>query len=144
MENEPQNQCDPSPGANPPVQLHAKPYKVNGTIEWGLGFGKDPAPGSRQEVDLPNRSGEHRIVVHLVCGPTGVKFDIKDPIWVCDTGTCPPPEGSKSAQIAVCDCTDFKLTLIDKNKGDPCVLTYQLNFIGAKPLDPMIRNGGSV
>lgn len=144
MEHKPQNQCSPSHRPNPPVQLHAKPCKVNGKIEWGLGFGKNPAPGSKQEVDLPKRSGEHKIVVHLVGGPAGVEFNTKDPIWVCETGSCPPPEGSKSAQIEILECTRSKLTLNDKNEGEARVLTYQLNFIGAEPLDPMIRNGGGL
>lgn len=68
-----------------------------------------------------------------------------DPIWVVvDNGSGKSPDGTQpnSPEIVDVKVTGGKmLTFTDKNitAGD---LTYQLNFTGADPLDPIIQNGG--
>jgi len=141
MTKEPGEDCDEQAGSNQPVVLHAKLGEVNGTAKWGLGFNPDPPPRFIVGVDLAKRAPGKDIVIHLAGSPPGIKFDTTDPIWVCETGDCPPPPGSMSDQVKDIECTDRKLTFHDTNSRE-CILTYQLNFVGAEPLDPMIRNGG--
>lgn len=136
---------NPSPeSGNPVINLFAKATQKNGGLDWDLGFHNPPENG-KAKVDLPANSGEHRIHIHLV--PTGgvdVAFNTGDPIWVVEGTTCPPPNGSKSDQVSVKRCTQHLLEIHDKNDGAPRTLTYQLNFVGAAPLDPQIQNGGKI
>lgn len=127
---------------NPPIVLHAQAHDVNGTVEWGLGFHPAPPAKFKVNLDLARRSGGHKVIIHLAGNTNNIRFNQADPIWVCETGACPPPKGSKSTQIEDIQCNANMLTFFDRNAGQECVLTYQLNFIGADPLDPMIRNGG--
>lgn len=143
MEQSRANESEPSMSRNPPIVLHAKPHDVEGEVEWSLDFTPDPPRGIKAEVCLPKGSGGHNIIIHLVGAP-GIRFHAADPIWVVKDGPCPPPANSSSAQIRVVDCEDKKLVLFDSNDGRACNLAYQLNFVGAEPFDPMIRNGGSV
>lgn len=134
------------PIVNQPIVLHAKAHDVNGKIEWGLGLNPDPPPRFVVNLDLARNSGEHKVIIHLAGNANGITFAEADPIWVTENGSCPPPPGSTSAQIKNIQCNDRMLTFEDSNDGKERVLTYQLNFTGpgATPLDPMIRNGGSV
>ena len=141
MKQQSASQAEPGSKPNPEIVLHAKPHRVHGDIEWSLDFHSDPPRGAKAEVNLPKDSGSHQIVIHLVAAP-GIRFHATDPIWVVKDGPCPPPAGSTSRQIRVIECLDKKLTLLDVNDGRPCELAYQLNFVGAPPFDPMIRNGG--
>ncbi len=139
----PRNQCHQPAAGNPNIVLHAKPHKEDGKVEWSLDFKADPPRGSKAEIRLKPCSGSHEIVIHLVKAP-GIRFDTRKPIWVIKDGPCPPPADSTSSQIRVVSCEDKKLVIRDSNDGPACDLAYQLNFIGAPPFDPMIRNGGSV
>ena len=139
QKHEQHGQCD-----NPPVQLHAKAREVCGAVEWSLGFDKHPANGARVEVELKKGSGARDIIFHI--SPShglDISFDSKDPIWVGEGGECPPSPGINTSQIQVMEVTHKKLRIHDLN-NEKCDLTYQLNFVGADPLDPMIRNGGRV
>ena len=70
-----------------------------------------------------------------------------DPIWVheAEDGAC-PSVGINTAQISVADLKAKKLSVTNENKGDPCTLQYQLNFVDRAGIrvevDPAIRNGG--
>ena len=141
MNERAQEQSSQPRTSNPPVVLHAKLSDVNGTPVWGLGFNPDPPPRTHVEVDLPKGSGGHDVIIHLAGNAPGVRFNTDDPIWVDESEQCPPGKGSTSEQITDIDCKNRTLTFHDKNSRG-CTLTYQLNFIGAEPLDPMIRNGG--
>lgn len=127
---------------NPPTNLHVRAREVNGQIEWDLDD-KSPPDQGKISVDLLPDSGEHEIVIHLVA-TQGLKIDWKtsDPIWVSEGTACPPPEGICSDQIRDVTCVGNKLSFKDANDGAPRTLTYQLNFVGAGPCDPEIRNGG--
>jgi len=137
-------QCPPEKMKNPPMNVHLKARRENGRIEWDVDF-KSPPDNGKVMIDLPNKSGAHDIVFHLV--PTqglNISFNTCDPIWVDENAQCPPPPGINSDQIGVEDCKDRKLTIRDANSGPGRDLTYQLNFVGVDPCDPVIRNGGNV
>jgi hypothetical protein len=63
-------------------------------------------------------------------------------VWLGKTTKCPPPSGNNCPdQIDRIDCESRKLTMHDTN-SEECTITYQMNFVGADPCDPEIRNGG--
>jgi hypothetical protein len=130
---------------NPPMNVHVKARTTSGGgIEWDVGF-KSPPDKGKVEIDLPPDSGKHDLVFHLV--PThglDIEFDTADPIWVAEGGPCPPASGINSTQVGIVDRSDRKLTISDANSGDARILRYQLNFIGAGPCDPIIKNGGGI
>ena len=127
----------------PAVHLHAKAREAGCGIEWSLDFKNPPDNGSKAVVDLPKGSGGHDIVIRLIATQgLDIAFDTSDPIWVSEGNACPPPAGINSDQITLGPCSDTQLRIHDSNSRE-CVLTYQLNFVGADPLDPMIRNGGT-
>ncbi len=144
MQPQQQNQSSCTVGGEADVRLHAKARKAGSKIEWSLGFKNPPAKGSKAEVKLEKASGGHDIVIRLI--PTqglDISFQTSDPIWVSEDSECPPPPGICTDQITIVDCIDNQLRIHDRNDGSPRSLTYQLNFIGADGLDPMIRNGGT-
>jgi len=127
---------------NPPMNIHVKARPETTGIEWDVDFKGPPAKG-KVTIDLPPQSGDHDIVFHLVATEgLDIDFDTGDPIWVSETQQCPPQSGINSTQISIKDAKKNKLTINDANSGDPVTLTYQLNFVGAPPCDPVIRNGG--
>lgn len=146
MKDQENDDCSGAAPVNPPIVLHAMAHDVAGAIEWGLGINPGPPARFTVNLDLAKKSGPYKIIIHLAGNANGIKFNTTDPIWVCETGNCPPPAGSTSAQIEDIQCNDNMLTFNDTNDGPECVLTYQLNFVGkgAVPLDPMIRNGGTI
>lgn len=126
------------------VNLFAMATRSGKTVDWKLGF-QNPPEQSKARVDLPAKSGPHEIIVHLVATQgLDIDFDTTDPIWVTESGQCPPPNGVNSDQIIVASCTRNLLRFVDKNDGPARTLTYQLNFTGAPALDPEIRNGGTI
>lgn len=136
------DQCGDETAAVGPIVLYAEPSAVAGGVQWRLDF-ENPPMKANVLVDLPHKAPGRDIIFNLVGGCGFVRFDTDDPIWVHKGQKCPPPDCSKDQQISVKDCSPTKLTIHDKNDGPPCVLTYQLNFIGAEPLDPEIKNGGN-
>ena len=126
-----------------PTTLFAKATPVGSGLSWSLGAQNPPQSG-KAIVDVPKGDPGREIVIHLV--PThglDIQFDTSDPLWATETGQCPPPRGIDTDQLEVVSCTDRKLTLFDSNSRK-CVITYQMNFVGAAPFDPEIRNGGRV
>lgn len=148
MEAPPNDDCGlpaPPATARPMVLLHVKPESGTGPTRWSVGFDEDPAPGHKAEVYLPQGSGAHEIHFQLVGSGPAVRFDLRDPIWVREGRECPDaPSLHEQIQVLERESSNRKLVIVDKNKGDACLLSYQLNFIGAGPCDPMIRNGGEL
>lgn len=130
----------------PQVRLFAKASREGKATEWKLGF-DNPPEQSKARVELAAKSGEHEIVFHLVATQgLDISFDKDDPIWVQEGTQCPPGKGIKTDQISVDSCTHNLLRISDRNDGPARILTYQLNFVGAdaEPLDPEIKNGGTM
>lgn len=146
MENQNSDGCSPFdslPTNRRQIKLHVKPEKGTGPTEWSLGYEEDPPRGKKVTIDLKKDSGAAEIVFQLVGVGQAVWFDDNDPIWVCEGEEC-PRVFSEHEQITILDdgTNDRKkLTILDKNTKK-CTLSYQLNFAGAGPCDPMIRNGG--
>ncbi len=118
---------------------------VNGAVEWTID-GKKP---HHSVIELQNKSGKHGLDFHLIDETRrGFGFVTADPIWVHvnEAGQC-PPQGIATDQISVTSCQPKKLSIDDKNSGDPCTLHYQLNFVDSEgngsAVDPAIKNGGS-
>lgn len=125
---------------DPPITLYAKATRSNGGVEWALGT--ENPPSGKCELDFPKDAPGRQIVIHLVATQgLNIDFDTKDPVWVGETG-CPPPKNGKSDQLQFVGCDARKLTLYDPNSRE-CTLYYQMNFTGAEPFDPEIRNGGT-
>ncbi|MBA3526411.1 MAG: hypothetical protein M3438_04830 [Pseudomonadota bacterium] len=127
------------------LKLHVKPEKGNGPTEWSLGWEEDPPRGKKVIVDVKKGSGAAEIVFQLVGVGQAVWFDDDDPIWVCEGEECPQVPSTHEQITILDDGTNDrkKLIILDKNTKE-CTLSYQLNFAGAGPCDPMIRNGGPV
>lgn len=103
---------------------------------------KDPPPG----IDLPRKSGRWLFVFKIENGPdTNVEFK-EDFVWAGEDCACPPPQGITTDQVT--DATRLnasQATFINRNKGRPRTIVYQLNMQEGEvdwPLDPEIRNGG--
>lgn len=134
-------------------QKQATPVNVNLTLEtsatgtgWHMevvGGGKG-GPGNYPKIDIPKGSPETPFKFQITGnGTQGVTFST-DPIWVAvDDGTGSPKGAGVNSQIDDVQVTQGgkSLTFTDLNT-EKVVLTYQLNFTGAPPLDPIITNGG--
>lgn len=99
-------------------------------------------PSDYPVIDLKKDDGPHLIVFTIKNGE-GITFS-DDPIWVQE-GTTPPSQKAESPQIPVWRIKDNgkKLVAFDWNDNpEPIDLAYRLNFNGADPLDPIIKNGG--
>ena len=120
----------------------------NGTTVWEMSVGgKKYLPDGYPIIDLKHDSGPADFAF-TIANPGAVKFmpyveNVSSPIYIWgEPGK--PPKGVISHQIHSIDIKDngARLEFKDKNKGMPRTLTYQLNFDGADPLDPVIQNGG--
>lgn len=126
-----------------PTTLYAKAStNGDGKVDWALGSANPPAPG-KEAVVIAKDSPGRDIIIHLV--PTqglDIEFDTSDPVFAYEGTSCPPPNPKiDTDQLSVKNCSKFKLTMHDPNTR-PCTIMYQMNFIGADPFDPEIRNGG--
>lgn len=128
---------------NGKVVLHCKGTRNGASIAWSLDATGGPPSGKIAKIEVPHDSGKCETTIHLtVTGGGGdVSFNKDDPIWVAQ-GSCPPPKGINTDQIVDVDPANKKLVFTNLNCGGPKVLVYQLNFMGAQPLDPEIKNGG--
>ena len=127
----------------PPINMFLKARRENGQVEWDLG-GQNPPARGKAPVDVPKGSGARDIVIHLV--PTAgidATFDTSDPVWLQEGGNCPPRRGNNCPdQIDRITCDRNTLTMHDTNSR-ACTIIYQMNFNGAGPCDPDIKNGGT-
>lgn len=130
------------PSERQQMKLFVKPEKGTGPTEWSLGWEENPPRGKKVLIDVQKGSGAAEITFQLVGVGQAIWFDDNDPIWVCEGEECPKVP-SRHEQITILDSGPDrkKLIILDKNTKD-CILSYQLNFAGAGPCDPMIRNGG--
>ena len=96
-------------------------------------------------VKADKNKGAHLIVFEIE-GDNDVTFPAANQIWVKAGGK--PVSGDKHPQIPAWTVADKgkELWVFDWNNNDPdqpaLQLHYQLNFKGAKELDPIIENGG--
>ena len=127
----------------PPINMFLKARLVNGQVEWDLGQSNPPANG-KAPVELPKGADARNIVIHLVRNPdVDAFFNTTDPVWIQEGGSCPPPSGNNCRdQIDQITCDSNTLTMHDTNTRE-CRIIYQMNFTGAPPCDPEIKNGGS-
>lgn len=115
-------------------------YLQSGSSGWALGTSNPPAAGI-EDIVIPKGTQSAQIVFHLLSNG-GIGFDTSDPIWVKMGNACPKNSGI-AQQIELVSCNATTLTVADDNRGNACNLGYQLNFTGADPLDPIIKNGGT-
>lgn len=126
-----------------PVELIPIP-PTGWKVKHGTNMGT--SPGSYPKVDFAAGSGPHLVVFNLqdVTGVTPT-FNATDPIWVQAGGSSPTQKGidSQIADWAILD-NGKTLVILDTNSqaGD---LSYRIKADGYNtPLDPIIRNGGTV
>lgn len=120
----------------------------NGQISWTLSYAGKKGTSSQDypPIVLAKYDTNAKITFTIKDGD-GITF-AADPIWVAVAGPGNPvPSPSKAGVNDQIDSVKLhnstQLVIVDKNKGDPVTLSYQLNFEGAPPLDPIIQNGGS-
>jgi hypothetical protein len=119
----------------------------NGKTTWEMTYGgKKFLPDGYPPIKLPHGTGPYEFTF-TIANPGAVTFtsgDGKDsPIYIQET-TAKPSVGVVNYQISNVHLKDNNTVLVfkDKNHGAPKTLSYQLNFNGAGPLDPIIENGG--
>jgi hypothetical protein len=112
-------------------------------VGWLVGL----LPASWNRLKFSAGSGPQEVVLRIGQGTAkkGYRFDQRDPIWVAvDNGQCPQQCGVHG-QITDIRCTDTELTFTNLN-DEPVTMRYQLNVLdssnGAKPIDPIMDNGG--
>lgn len=120
-------------------------------IGWEMTYGnkKGNKASNYPVVDLPKNSGNHEFTISIVNG-NGIKFapgtnrpkDGDNALWVHEGSTSPPQKGTHDQIKNVKLHSTTQLTFKDVNNGKAVELAYQLNFTGAPPLDPIIKNGG--
>lgn len=116
-------------------------------IEWYLTDGKKTGgPGHYPPVDCEKGKG-YKFQIEIVDEDNlGIEF-APDPLWVVKDGPCPQSKSMDPEQIVDIKPGTTLLRFKNQNKGQPCTLRYQLNFVDqqgrkVEPLDPEIRNGG--
>ena len=129
------------------TDLYAQADLVNNAIVWSLDNKNPPKKNSKINLNFGKNTGSQDISVTLLdTTGLGLKFS-SDPLWVSETGGCPPPAGVNSDQIQSVVPAGSLLTFTDTNTKD-CNLIYQMNFVDqannpVAPLDPEIKNGGT-
>ena len=111
--------------------------------KWKLKYdGKEGSdPGTYPVIEAEEEEGPHLIVFSIKDGQ-GVTFSEKDPIWVHE-GAASPTQPGLHDQIPAWRVRDSGKKLVVFDWNDQKVdLSYRLNFNGADPLDPIIKNGG--
>jgi|GEM_PF-3579174 len=133
--------------------LRVIPIREGSTVTgWQLEVvdtGQKGQNGNFPKVHLQKHSGKTDFTVTITDPQDQVTFPTlpEDAIWVkevqSDSEGSPTEKGIKTDQIVKVELpNDTQLTFTDLNKGGPRKLSYQLNFDGAPPLDPIIENGG--
>ena len=125
------------------VQVTAKGGS-NGPIDWEID-GQKPKQSS---IEFPHRTGPHTIHFKLD-DQTGrdLQFHSTEAFWADknDEKRCPPRGGTTEQTRVVASGSD-RLTVLNHNKGEPCTICYQLNFVDgdgrSEEVDPEFKNGG--
>lgn len=121
-------------------KIQVIPVQQGKEFVWRMSHnGQTGGPGNYPKVVVdPKAAADFEITI---VNPQGITFS-SQPIWI-KAGLAKPPAGFVDPQIA--DIAGQNTTVLkfrDLNTGPPVTLTYQLNFDGAPPLDPIIQNGG--
>lgn len=134
--------------ANQQINVTLTRIDQGGTAAWHMevvGQGQG-GPNHYPPAKVAHGSGADFKFVITGAGTQNITFANTDPIWVSpDTGTGASPTASGINTNQIIDVTGAgrKVLKFTDINIDPAVdLTYQLNFTGANPLDPIIQNGG--
>lgn len=108
---------------------------------WNLGTSNPPAAGVA-DIDVPHGTQTATLNFHLLANGSAISFDTTDPIWI-KAGSCPNHAGIAPQFTLQSGNSGTSFTVTDDNRGQGNNYSYQLNFVGCPPLDPIIRNGGT-
>ncbi|MEO5578940.1 MAG: hypothetical protein ABIR25_07825 [Sphingomicrobium sp.] len=134
----------------PNQQINVKLTLVDegGTAAWHMdiaGQGKG-GPNAYPKADVAHGSSADFKFVITGPGTQNVSFASNNPISVSKddgSGKSPSTPGINTDQITDVSGGGGKTLKFTDINGNPAVnLTYQLNFTGADPLDPIIQNNG--
>jgi hypothetical protein len=130
------------------VKLTAKGERVGSGIRWSLDPNDNwPPNGKVSKIDVPSQSGPCEITIKIKMDNPDVTFDPTNPLSASEVGCPAPGSGIETDQIdpksIVVSSNGKKLSFVDLNEGNGRIIHYALNFVGADPFDPIIRNGGS-
>ncbi|MEO6199152.1 MAG: hypothetical protein ABIO68_04360 [Sphingomicrobium sp.] len=123
-------------------QVILTPLQGSGPSPWRVTFKNHSGdkPGDYPKVGAMQDSGPHLIVFDIVGGQPGVTFSKTDPIWV-NPGS-KPSSGAKDPQVFGKVSNDGQQLFVVNTNDKAGELHYGINFVGHKPLDPIIDNGG--
>lgn len=117
--------------------------QMNGAnFEWQLGgdvSGNGPAKDKR--TDIGKDSGPHYLTYKITGAPAQNVIFAQDAISVATTSAATKTKSSHS-QIAWKVKSDGKELMVFDWNSETVDLYYQLNFVGAPSIDPIIQNGG--
>lgn len=137
----------PNPKVEPKdgkVKLAAKGQRNGSTIDWSLDEDENSPPsGKVAEIEVKAGTGPCEVIIKIKMDNPDVTFDPSHPLSARE-GSCPPAHsGIATDQIDAA-------SVVVENKGKQLRFTdvntrhaeiyYALNFVGADPFDPMIRN----
>lgn len=124
----------------------------SGTVTgWDLSYGgkKGNKPSNYPEVVLTKDSGNHEFMI-TIKDSKGITFapgtdrpkDADNALWIAEGASSPTAKGINSQIENAKLHNNTQLVFKDLNVGKDMTLAYRLNFTGAPPLDPIIKNGG--
>jgi len=128
------------------------PVRENGVFkQWNMSMnasGNGQGPGNYKHIEV--NVGNTATITFKIVDPQGITFapnnpPTSSPIYI-QSGTSKPVSGVDPQFQPVVLATNgpdagIKLTVPDSNTTAGAY-TYQLNFVGAPPLDPIVDNGG--
>ena len=127
------------------VKLTCKGVRTGSGIKWSLDENEHgPASGKVARIEVPKGSGPCAVTIKIKMDNPDVTFDLGNPLSARE-GSCPPAgSGIATDQIdpKSIEVDEKDLTFVDLNNGGPRVIHYALNFVGAEPFDPVIKNDG--
>lgn len=130
------------------VMLTAKGERVGSGIRWSLDPNENgPPDGKVSKIDVPPQSGPCEVTIKIKMDNPDVTFDPSNPLSASEVGCPAPGSGIDTDQIDPSSievrANGKHLKFKDLNEGHGRTIHYALNFVGAEPFDPIIRNGGS-
>ena len=131
------------------MDIKVRARESSGAIDWEID-GKNP---KRSRIRFKARDGETKVRFKLDDDTDrGLRFDSSQPFSnqkepdsdVLNEDAPCPPDGARSDQAEVLECSDDKLTVLNKN-SEPCIVRYKLHFVDrsgeAHCVDPEFKNG---
>ena len=134
--------------ANQQVVVILTREDAGGTAVWHMDIAGQGNGGPNAYPPAKVAHGSSADFHYIITGPgtNGVTFANTNPISVSKdngTGLSPTVKGINSDQIDNVTGAGSRVLKFTDINSDPAVnLVYQLDFIGAQPLDPIIQNGG--